>query len=101
MDKRDKKIQSGRKVDWFLFVLIVIVGYFSWTLVNQQVHLNAVNDSCEAAQVRLEEARQANEELRQERDQLEDPAYIEKVAREELGMTRKGEMPYISANSRR
>lgn len=101
MDKKDKKIQPGRKVDWFLFVLIVIVGYFSWTLVTQQLHLNAVNDSCEAAQVRLEAARQANEQLRQEKAQLEDPAYIEKVAREELGMARKGEMPYISANSRK
>ena len=27
---------------------------------------------------------------------LEKPEYIEKVAREELGMTRHGEMPYIA-----
>ena len=51
----------------------------------------------EATRIRLEEARARNAELKKERDSLSDAAYIEKVARESLGMTRQGEVPYISA----
>ena len=43
---------------------------------------------------RLAAARQKNEALRQEKENLNEPGYIEKTAREELGMTRHGELPY-------
>ncbi len=101
MERGDKTVEPKRRVDWFIFVMIGIIGYFSWTFVMQQSHLNAVEDSYGTAQARLETAKQAHEELQQEKAQLEDPVYIEKVAREDLGMVRKGELPYISANSRK
>ena len=42
---------------------------------------------------RIELLAKANEELRKEIDRLtNDPAYIEKIAREKLGMTRKNEI---------
>lgn len=42
---------------------------------------------------RIEMLTKANEELRREKDRLEnDPTYVEKVAREKLGMIRKGEI---------
>ena len=39
---------------------------------------------------------QINEELSREKDNLNKFEYVEKVAREELGMTKPGEVPYIS-----
>ena len=42
---------------------------------------------------RVEILKRANKELREEKERLEnDPTYIEKVAREKLGMARKGEI---------
>ncbi|UCD55043.1 MAG: septum formation initiator family protein [Candidatus Omnitrophota bacterium] len=42
---------------------------------------------------RIEILTRANEELNKEKEKLEnDPSYIEKVAREKLGMTRKDEI---------
>ena len=89
--------RSRRQFNWFLLLLLVIGGWFSYTFVTQQIHLNAVAKDYEATQICLEEARMRNEALKKERADLSDAAYIEKVARETLGMTRQGEVPYISA----
>ena len=87
----------GRHMNWFVLVLVGIVGYFSYTFVSQQLHLNAIDQDYAAAQARLAHAQEENAALRREKSELEDPAYIEKVARENLGMTRQGELPYISS----
>ena len=92
------KDADGSRLNWFVFLLLAIIGWFSYTFVNQQSDLNAVNRDYAAARERLAAARERNETLRVERDSLNDLAYIEKVAREDLGMTRRGEMPYISAH---
>jgi len=90
--------RGRRRVNWFLILLLLIGGWFSYTFVTQQIRLNAVASDYEATRIRLEEARARNAELKKERDSLSDAAYIEKVARESLGMTRQGEVPYISAH---
>ena len=89
--------RGRRRVNWFLILLLLIGGWVSYTFVTQQIRLNAVASDYEATRIRLEEARARNAELKKERDSLSDAAYIEKVARESLGMTRQGEVPYISA----
>ena len=85
------------RFNWFVVTMVAIIGYFSYTFVEQQIHLKALNRDYEAAQSRLEAAKARNAELKEQRAGLESPEYIEKVAREDLGMTRQGEMPYISA----
>lgn len=90
--------RGRRRVNWFLILLLLIGGWFSYTFIMQQIRLNAVASDYEATRIRLEEARARNAELKKERDSLSDTAYIEKVARESLGMTRQGEVPYISAH---
>ena len=87
--------KNGRRLDWFVVLMVGIVGYFSYMMVSQHFYLNSVNQDYDAAQHRLQSAQQENDALQQEKAQLNDPAYIEKIAREELGMTRQGEMPYI------
>ena len=89
--------RGRRRFNWFLLVLLVIGAWFSYTVVTQQIHLNAVAKDYEATRSRLEAARARNEALKKEKEALYDAAYIEKVARETLGMTRQGEVPYISA----
>lgn len=80
---------------WFFVILTVVVVYSCFTLFNQQMMLNALNEDTEKANERLKKAEQINTELMMERENLEKPEYLEKLAREELGMTRQGELPYI------
>ncbi len=97
---RKEKIEAKdrkRGMNWFLVLLVLIVGYSSWILINQQLTISALNTDLTVAQERLSTAKNENQQLRDENVLLSDDAYVEKLAREELGMTRQGEMPYIYA----
>ena len=74
------KPRKQRGINWFALIMLAIIVYFSSILISQQVYLSQAADDYAALK---EEARQLNE-----------LSYIEKVAREELGMTRAGELPY-------
>ncbi len=93
--KRSVRLR-GHRLNWFVLVVVCLLGYFAYTMIDQQLHLNELNRDYVAAEQRLEAARRQNEALKETRAQLEDPAYIEKTAREELGMTHEGELPFIA-----
>ena len=46
-------------------------------------------------QIRLQELEERNAELRSRLERLNDPAYREKLAREQLGVVRPGETAYV------
>jgi cell division protein DivIC len=93
MEGRKRK----RRFDFFVPLMVVLIGYFAFVLVSQQVHLGQIAENQAAAEERLSAAKVENEALKQEKAALSDPAYIEKIAREDLGMTRHGELPYTAA----
>lgn len=90
--------QAKRKPNWFGLLLVLIFTYFGYVGIQQQLHINEIDHEREIAEIRLAEARQENETLQKEREKLQQAAYIEKLAREELGLVKPGEMPYISSN---
>ncbi|MGP1471172.1 MAG: FtsB family cell division protein [Schwartzia sp. (in: firmicutes)] len=89
--------RKARQFNWFLLLLVIIGGWFSYMFITQQIQFNALARDQAATRLRLEAAQARNALLKKEQAALYDPAYIEKVARETLGMTRHGEVPYISA----
>ena len=96
----DKKKTNNKKrggVDWLMLLAVPVLLYFAFLLVSQQVYLNQIGREKDAADSRLQTAMEINASLRKEREELNDLNNIEKVAREELGMTREGELPYSSA----
>ena len=95
MEGRKRK----RRFDFFVPLMAIIIGYFAFVLVSQQVHLGQLAENQAAAEARLSAAQEENEALKQEKAALSDPAYIEKIAREELGMSRHAELPYTTART--
>jgi len=89
--------QAKRSFNWFAVLLLFIVLYFSYTAIQQYLQLKAISQEQAAVEARLSQAQKVNEELLQEKNNLGKIDYIEKIAREELGMTKQGEMPYISS----
>lgn len=55
----------------------------------------AIDRETAAAEIKLVEAQKRNTELVEERTKLNDKAYVEKLAREELGLVKPGETPYV------
>ena len=89
--------QAKRSFNWFAVLLLFILLYFSYTAIQQYLQLKAISQEQAAVEARLSQAQKVNEELLQEKNNLGKIDYIEKIAREELGMTKQGEMPYISS----
>lgn len=84
-------------INWFFVLMFVVVAYFATVLVSQQVHLSHVSESKRVADKRLEAAQTENEKLRKQLDELQDLNNIERLAREDLGLAKDGEMPYQPA----
>jgi cell division protein FtsB len=83
------------RIRWYRLVVLAVVGYCLYVLAGQQLEMNAVNRETEATRIRLEQLRQSGESLKDEKDRLSTPAYVEKIARDELGLVKPGEVPYI------
>ena len=90
-DKKDK-----RQSRWFKAAVAAIVLYFATVIISQQVRLNHMEKDQVAADSRLETAKQENDALRKEKEELSDLEHIERIAREDLGMTKGGELPYAA-----
>ncbi|MBP2633834.1 MAG: cell division protein FtsB [Firmicutes bacterium] len=91
-------MKCKRKVSWFRLILVIMIAYFGYVGFNQQMHLNAIDHEQEIADSRLSKAKRIHDELVLEKDKLNQNDYIEKIAREELGLVKPGELPYISSN---
>jgi cell division protein FtsB len=85
------------RMRWFRLTVLLIVGYSMYVLVNQQLEINAVKRETEATRSRMEQMKQLNQSYVDEKVRLTTPAYVEKLAREELGLAKPGEIPYIPA----
>lgn len=87
-------MKQRKSINWFAIFMFLVLAYFGTVLVSQQVHLAHVSDSQYLADKRLEKAQAENEKLRKEYEALQDLSNIEKLAREDLGLAKNGEMPY-------
>ena len=90
-------MKERKGINWFFVVMFVVVAYFSTVLISQQVHLSHVSESKRLADKRLEAAKAENEKLQKQYKELQDLNNIERLAREDLGLAKEGEMPYQPA----
>lgn len=85
------------RFNWFSLVLGTLCLGFAYFFVSQTFELAAIQKQCQIEQLKLQQAQEQQKNLALERDRLNTKDYIEKVAREELGLVRSGEIPYLSA----
>lgn len=92
-------MQSRRKyrVKWFRLAVWLLVGYSLYVLAGQQTELNALSRERDATRARLEQLGQTNKALAEEKVKLGTSSHVEKLARDELGLVKPGEVPYIPA----
>lgn len=78
-----------------LFILLVIFLYFSYIAVSQQRLINAKNIELSKLEEKIKNEEKLNEELKKEKENIQTDEYIEKIAREKLGMVKKNERVYV------
>lgn len=74
-----------------------MIAYFGYIGIQQHVHISNIEQNRSMVDLKIVESQKLNEALKAEKDKLQQAAYIEKVAREELGLVKPGEVPYISS----
>lgn len=76
----------------------VFVIYFICAMISQQITLSEKNGEIKSLEEKVNIANSETEKLRQELANLEDPEYLERIARERLGLVRPNERIFIDAN---
>ena len=87
-------MRKRKGFNWFALFMFLVVAYFSTVFISQQMHLSHLSETKRLADKRLEKAQKENEKLRKEYEELQDLSNIEKIAREDLGLAKDGELPY-------
>jgi len=74
---------------------VLTVGYFLFVIGSQQLEMMHIRQETRGVDTAFEKAVRENEKLNSEKNDLNTLTHIEKMAREELGMVKPGEIPYI------
>ncbi len=80
------------------FTVILFALYFIYIMIWQQISLSDKSRQIEQLQGEIEQANAQAEHLEQELENLNDPEYLEKIAREKLGLVRPNERVFVDAN---
>lgn len=86
-------MERGRKI--FLFIVLIEIGFlFGWGLKVEQ-DINRVDEKLQRMRGEIRQIEEKNQNLQSIIDKkINDPFFREKLAREKLGLARKGEVVY-------
>lgn len=87
---------SMKKLKGKNLLLILVGGYICYTLVNQQIVMHRQKVELKKYTVEFEKAKEENSKLQDEVKLSHSLKYIEKLAREKLGLVKEGETPVIN-----
>lgn len=88
------------RIKWFNLALLLLSVYFCYLVTDRYLELAAVRHETNVLRNHLDQAKTVNQELKAERDRLMAPAYVEKLAREQLGLVKPGEAPIVQSGKR-
>ncbi|HHY37516.1 MAG TPA: septum formation initiator family protein [Clostridia bacterium] len=89
------KWQSGVLRTVKIWALLLIMGYASYVLISQQIVYGSLKAQKESLLAQIAVERANREVLMKRIDALSSDEYIEKIAREQLGLVKPGEVPYV------
>jgi len=88
-------IKKLKKSPLFLFIIIVIVIFAGLSFYNNYQNINNLENEINKLNQQIELAKEQNHELRNQLEKIEDEEYIERIAREKLGLVKPGEILLI------
>ncbi|MFN2362692.1 MAG: septum formation initiator family protein [Halarsenatibacteraceae bacterium] len=86
MDKN--KFLLKRIIPLFLIFVLII---FTYQIFNNYSQINELEKSIEETEAEIDETKESNLELERELSLVDNPDYIERLAREKLGLVKPGE----------
>jgi cell division protein FtsB len=93
-----KKMYKRKKSRMMLLLMILILGYFIYVAVNQQNVLNIREAEKRVVESKINSELKLNSELKVQKKDINSDGYVEKIAREKLGMVKNGEKVFVDIN---
>ncbi|HMA59887.1 MAG TPA: septum formation initiator family protein [Halanaerobiales bacterium] len=78
-----------------VYLLIIVIVVFAFKLMMNIRKVNQMEDRLNSLQQQVQNQIEENKELKEEIERVRSPEYVEKVAREELGLVKPGEILLI------
>ncbi len=78
-----------------IYLLIIVIIVFTFQLINNMRKVNKMENELNKLQQQVQKEIDRNEELKEEIERVKSHDYIEKVARDELGLVKPGEILFI------
>ncbi|NLI59321.1 MAG: septum formation initiator family protein [Clostridium sp.] len=92
-------MNKRKKPNWFLIIILLIgVTNLSVIIIRQQSILNSQRAEIEDLDLKIEEEKELNLKLLEERERVLSDEYIETIARRELGLVKEGERVFVDIN---
>lgn len=88
-------MSKRKKSGWGWIVVVGFLVYFAWSMVDQQGMLYRKDQEMKKIEDKINEEKRINEQLKKQKDTMNSDEYVEKVAREKLGMVKKGERVFV------
>ena len=88
-----------RKLRFKNLFIIVFLVYAVITVINQQFEISELKKDEQAALLRIETVKKDNDKLMEMINNATSVEYIEKMAREQLGLVKAGERVYIDQST--
>ena len=80
-------------------IIVLVIGFFSISVIKQVIVLKRIKSDISTQAQELEELKEKNIKLQAELDRAQsNNEYIEKLARERLGLIKEGEQQIIPSN---
>ncbi|MBQ3115144.1 MAG: septum formation initiator family protein [Clostridia bacterium] len=93
----DRKKSKSKYKTIRLFIIIVLCVYFSYSLITQQVQIYTAKKQISELDAEITQQQQTKEELQKKKELINTPEFIEKYAREELGLVAPDEIIFMEA----
>ncbi|MCL5045557.1 MAG: septum formation initiator family protein [Actinobacteria bacterium] len=85
----------------WLAIVLVLMGYLIYGYLKADSQLSTLHLRLDESEVKLRQKKELNLQLKQLVSELNTDAYVEKMAREKLGLIEPGEIPYLTGPSGR
>ncbi len=92
-------IRVKKRMNLKNMVIIILIAILVISYVRQELTMNKIKKDIEAKQTQLNELQDKNKKLQDEVNQSSTDEYIERMARERLGMIKEGEKVITNSDS--
>ncbi len=90
-------IMKKKKIKFKNVILLFIIFYACYVFINQQITMHKIKNQISQKKVEEQKVADKNKKLQDEVKMSKSDMYIEKLARERLGLIKQGETPVINA----